>query len=40
MISTPAPIRSGVIRSSTSSAAVVIPNTGTSRENGAITDAE
>lgn len=40
MISTPARTRSGVSRSPEYNAAAAIPNTGTSKENGAIADAE
>jgi hypothetical protein len=40
MIRTAARIRSGVSRSPLDTAAAAIPNTGTSKENGAITDAE
>lgn len=40
MISTAATTRSGVSRSPLNTAAAAIPKTGTSKENGAITDAE
>ena len=40
MISTAAKTRSGVSRSPVNSAAAAIPNTGTSKENGAIVEAE
>ena len=40
MTSAAASTRSGVSRSPLNNAAAAIPNTGTSKENGAITDAE
>lgn len=40
MISAPARTRSGVSRSPVNNAAAAIPNTGTSKENGAMVDAE